>query len=185
MTSIPADEDANLPSDGNLAEIHLSTRRNAPIYSSTLKFTHRRVAACEAVFGHMPPPAVSPAADEPLQPPTMSLRHRKTHPFPYYFLINPFFAFLFVSLVVYFVYILIPMQEKLSAKATSVSSWVILAFRRAIDVILPTLIATSSPLMSLSLRIPPPLQHILLFRMSYLFLLSYHLQISLLHLRML
>ena len=66
------------------------------------------------------------------------------------------------------------------------SSWVILAFRRVIVVILPTLIATSFLLMLSSLRIPlsSPLQCILLCRMSYQFLLSYHLQISLLHLRM-
>ena len=39
--------------------------------------------------------------------------------------------------------------------------------------------------MSFSLRIPPPpLQRILLFQMSYLFLLSYHLPISLVHLKM-
>ena len=66
------------------------------------------------------------------------------------------------------------------------SSWVILAFSRVIIVILPTLIATSFLLMLSSLRIPlsSPLQCILLCRMSYQFLLSYHLQISLLHLKM-
>ena len=58
-------------------------------------------------------------------------------------------------------------------------SWVILAFRGIIDVILPTLIATSTLLMSLSLRIPPsPLLHVLLFQMSYLFLLPYGLTIT-------
>ena len=51
------------------------------------------------------------------------------------------------------------------------SSWVILAFKGVIIVILPTLITTSSLLMSHSLRIPPsPLQRLLLFRMSCLFL---------------
>ena len=67
------------------------------------------------------------------------------------------------------------------------SSWVILAFRGVIVLILLTLIANLSLLMSHSLKIPPssPLQRVLPFRMSYLFLLSYHLPISLLHLQML
>ena len=71
-------------------------------------------------------------------------------------------------------------------KQLSVSSWVILDFRGVIDVILLTQIGTSSPLMSLSLRVPlsSPLKSILMFQMSYMSLLSYHLQISLLHLRM-
>ena len=62
----------------------------------------------------------------------------------------------------------------------------VLAFRGVIVVILPTLIATLSLLMSPSLRIPhsSPLQRVLLFRMCYLFLLSYHLLISLFHLQM-
>ena len=68
------------------------------------------------------------------------------------------------------------------SKSRSVSSWVVLAFKGFIDVILPTLITTSSLSMSLSLRIPPssPMQCVLLFMMSYLFLLSYYLHISLL-----
>ena len=57
-------------------------------------------------------------------------------------------------------------------KPRSVSSSVILTFSEVIDVILPTLIATSSLLMSLSLGVPfsSPLQRVLLFLMSYLFL---------------
>ena len=72
------------------------------------------------------------------------------------------------------------------SQSHEVSSWVILAFKGVIVVILQTLIATLSLLMSHSLRIPPssPLQFVLLFRMSYLFLLSYHLQISFFHLQM-
>ena len=70
-------------------------------------------------------------------------------------------------------------------KPRNVSSWVILTFKGVIVVILSTLIATLSLLMLPSLRIPPssPLQRVLLFQMSYLFLLSYHLPISLLHLQ--
>ena len=49
---------------------------------------------------------------------------------------------------VFFVHILTPGQDKLSFKAI-VSSWVIFDFRGVIDVILPTKIGTSSPLMSL------------------------------------
>ena len=64
--------------------------------------------------------------------------------------------------------------------------FLILAFRGVIVVILLTLIVTLSLLMSPSLRIPhsSPLQRVLLFRMSYLFLLSHHLLFSLLHLQM-
>ena len=62
--------------------------------------------------------------------------------------------------------------------------WVILSFRGVIVVILPIQIATLSLLMSPSLKNPPssPLQCVLLFQMSYLFLLFYPLPISLLHL---
>ena len=74
-----------------------------------------------------------------------------------------------------------------SPKTQSMSSWVILNFREIIDVILLTQIGTSSLMMSLSLKIPlfSPLPSVLMFRMSYMSLLSYHLSISLLHLRML
>ena len=86
-----------------------------------------------------------------------------------------------------FVHILTPGQDKLSAKPLSVSSWVILDFRGVVDVILPTQIGNSSLLMSLSLKVllSSPLKSVLMFQMFYMFLLSYHLQISLLHLRML
>ena len=77
-------------------------------------------------------------------------------------------------------------QDKLSAKATKCVFLGYSRFKEVIVVILPTLIATSFLLMLPSLRIPltSPLQHVILRRMSYQFLLSYHLQISLLHLRM-
>ena len=100
---------------------------------------------------------------------------------------QPLFASLLVSLVVSVLFIFSLLGKTNSQpKPRSLSSWVILAFRGVIAVILPTLITTLSLLMSSSLKIPPsPLQCVLLFRMSYLFLLSYHLQISPLHLRML
>ena len=74
-----------------------------------------------------------------------------------------------------------------SPKTQSMSSWVILDFRKIIDVILVTKIGTSSLMMSLSLKIPlfSPLPSVLMFRMSYMSLLSYDLSISLLHLRLL
>ena len=103
-----------------------------------------------------------------------------------YYLINLFFASLLMSLVVSVLFIFSLLGKTNSqSKPRSVSSWVILTFRRVI-VILPTLIATLSLLISPSLKIPPsPLQRVLLFRMSYLFLLSYHLLISFLQLQML
>ena len=100
-----------------------------------------------------------------------------------YYLINLSFASPLVSLVVFVLFIFSLLGKSNSQpKPQSVSSWVILAFRGVI-VILPTLITTLSLLMSPPLRIPPPLQHVL-FQMSYLFLLSYHHQIPLLHLQM-
>ena len=104
-----------------------------------------------------------------------------------YYLINLSFVSLFVSLVVSILFIFSLLGKTNSQpKPQSVSYWVILAFRGVIVVILPTLISTLSMLMSPSLRIPssPPLQRFLLFRMSYLLFLSYHLPISLLHLQM-
>ena len=84
------------------------------------------------------------------------------HIIPSCFLINLSFAFLLVFLVVSVLFIFSLLGKTYSQpKPRSVSSWVILL----------TLIATSSLLMSLSLRIfPSPLQRVLLFRMSYLFL---------------
>ena len=83
-----------------------------------------------------------------------------------FFLINRSFAFLLVSLVVFvlFIFSLLGKTSSLSKQLT-VSSWVILDFRGVIDVILPTQISTSSPLMSLSLRVPlsSPLKSILMF----------------------
>ena len=86
-----------------------------------------------------------------------------------------------------FVHILTLGQASSLSKQLSVSSWVILDFRGVIDVILSTQIGTSSLSMSLSFRVPlsSPLKSILMFCMSYMSLLSYHLQISLLHLRVL
>ena len=106
---------------------------------------------------------------------------------PSYYLINVFFAFLLVSLVVFVLFIFSFLGKTNSQpKPRSVSSWVILALREVIVVILRTLIASLSMLMLPYLRIPPSssLQRVLLFRMSYLFLLSYHLLISFLHLQM-
>ena len=72
-----------------------------------------------------------------------------------YYLINLSFASLLVSLVVFVLFIFSLLSKKNSLpKSCSVSSWVILAFRGVIVVILPTLIATLSLLMSPSLRIP-------------------------------
>ena len=105
-----------------------------------------------------------------------------------FFLINLSSAFLLVSLVVSILSIFLLLGKTSSQpKQLSVSSWVILDFREVIDVILLTQIDSLSLLMSLSLRVPlsSPLKSILMFRMSYMSLLSYHLQISLLHLRML
>ena len=98
------------------------------------------------------------------------------------------FYHLLVSLVVYVLFIFLLLGKTSSLpKQLSVSSWVILDFRGVIDVILLTQIGTSSFLMLLSLRVPlsSPLKSILMFQMSYMSLLSYHLQISLLHLWML
>ena len=106
---------------------------------------------------------------------------------PSYYLINLFYASLLVSLVVSILFRFSLLGKTNSQpKPQSVSPWVILTFKEVIVVILSILIATLSLLMSPSLRIPPssPLQRILLFRMSYLFPLSYHLPISLLHLQM-
>ena len=92
-----------------------------------------------------------------------------------------------MSLVVSVLFIFLLLGKTNSQpKPRNVPSWVILAFKGVIVVILSTLIATLSLLMSASLRIPPssPLQRILLFQMSYPFLLSFHLPISLLHLQM-
>ena len=87
--------------------------------------------------------------------------------------------------VVLFIFSLLGKTNSLP-KPRSVSSWLILAFRGVIVVILPILIATLSLLMSPSLKIPPlsALQCVILFQMSYLFLLFYPLPISLLHLQM-
>ena len=84
-----------------------------------------------------------------------------------------------------FVHILTHGQDKLSVKAMKCVFLGYSRLQRVIVVILPTLIATLSLLISPFLRIHPssPLQCVLLFRMSYLFLLSYHLQIPL-HLQM-
>ena len=83
------------------------------------------------------------------------------------------------GLFVLFIFSLLDKTNSLP-KPRSVSSWVILAFRGVIVVILLILIATLSLLMSYSLKIPPsPLQCVLLLQMSYLFLLFYPLPISL------
>ena len=67
-------------------------------------------------------------------------------------------------------------QDKLSAKVTKCVFLGYSYLQRGYQFIIPTLITTSSLLMSLSLRIPPsPLQRVLLFQMSYIFLLSYRL----------
>ena len=90
-----------------------------------------------------------------------------------YYLINLSFASLLVSLVVSVLFIFsLQGKTNFQSKPQSVSSWVILTFRGVIAVILLTLITTLFLLMSLSLRIPPssPLQRVLLFQMSYLFL---------------
>ena len=73
-----------------------------------------------------------------------------------YYLINLSFASLLVSLVVSVLFIF-SLQGKINSqpKPQSVSSWVILAFRGVIAIILSTLIVTLSLLMSPSLRIPP------------------------------
>ena len=72
-----------------------------------------------------------------------------------YYLINLSFASLLVSLVVFVLFIFSLLSKTNSLpKSRSVFSWVILAFRGVIVVILPTLIATLSLLMSHSLRIP-------------------------------
>ena len=65
-----------------------------------------------------------------------------------------------------FIFLLLGKTSSLP-KQLSVSSWVILDFRRVIDVIIRTQIGTSSPLMSLSLRVPlsSPLKSALMFRM--------------------
>ena len=113
----------------------------------------------------------------------------------YHCLSLPYFAFVstlsFVSIPtstrdVLFIFLLLSKTSS-QPKQLSVSSWVILNFKGVIDVILPTQIGTSSLLMSVSLRVllSSPLKSILMFRMSYMSLFSYHLQISLLHLRML
>ena len=73
-----------------------------------------------------------------------------------YYLLNLFFIFLLVSLVVFFLFIFSLLGKTNSLpKPRSVSSWVIPAFRGVIIVILPILIATLSLLMSPSLKIPP------------------------------
>ena len=85
-----------------------------------------------------------------------------------YYLLKLSFTSLLVSLVVFvlFIFSLLGKTNSLP-KPRSVSSWVILAFRGVIIVILPILIATLSLLMSPSLKIPPsPLQCIPLLQMS-------------------
>ena len=85
---------------------------------------------------------------------------------PSCFLIDLSFAFLLVSSAVSVLFIFsLPGKTNSQPQPRSVS-WVILAFRGAIVIILSTLIAISSLLMSISLRIPPPPQRVLLFRMS-------------------
>ena len=73
-----------------------------------------------------------------------------------YYLLNLSFISLLVSLVVFvlFIFSLLGKTNSLP-KPQSVSSWVILAFRGVIVVILSILIATLSLLMSPSLKIPP------------------------------
>ena len=69
LTSIPIGTSlSDLHSGGSLAGKNLSTRPHAPIFNSMLKFTHRRMATREALFGHAPPQAVLFATDESLQP---------------------------------------------------------------------------------------------------------------------
>ena len=77
-----------------------------------------------------------------------------------------------------FIHILTPGQDKLSTKATKC---VFLGYSRlqmGYRCYLPTQIGTSSLLMSFSLRVPlsSPLKSVLMFRMSYMSLLSYHLR---------
>ena len=71
------------------------------------------------------------------------------------YLINLSFTSLIVSLVVFVLFIFAILGKKNSQiKPLSVSSWVIIAFRGVIAIILKTLITTLSLLMSHSLRIP-------------------------------
>ena len=83
---------------------------------------------------------------------------------------------------VYFVHILTHEQDKLSAKATKCAFLGYSRLQRGYRCYYTD--TNRSLLMSLSFRVPlsSPLKSILMFRMSYMSLLSYHLQISLLHL---
>ena len=89
------------------------------------------------------------------------------------YLINLSFASLFVSLIVSVLFIFSLLGKTNSQlRPQSVSSWVVLAFRGVIVVILPTLIVTPFLPMLPSLRIPlsSHLQRVLPCRMSYQFL---------------
>ena len=84
-----------------------------------------------------------------------------------------------------FVHIVTPGQDKLSAKATKCVFLGYSRLQKDYRCYSPDINHYFISVDGTSLKIPPsPLQRDLLFRMSYLFPLSYHLQISLLHLQM-